>query len=458
MKMNDAVRVVTTAAEAEDEREETRPLRLFRAITLLGFSSATFAVLLSALAALFLPAYSFSVVFIVAGGFMVVALVCRWLSSHGRHSLAVVIYLATLVVGAFVAMYFLNGASGPMAVTLVVIPMAASLIGERRAALWMTAICGVLYAAMVTLEWLGVLQPQAALGAEPWAVYGFLELVVLAFAVLSLRFFSLGMQRALQVSRQRGLELAEANRQSTEAARAEREARERQERAARDLRQAVQDYTVFLKRVEEGKYETRLLPEQASWASSPELVDLGHRLNATVETLVTALRNLQIVQRRLVREAWTGFLQAGAVPRAFRVRDDRVVVEEDVWMGTMPAAAQRGGTVMEAGELALPLRLRGEVIGVVGARRDGAVPWSQEDLQVAEALVDQLAQTIENLRLLDESQRLANRERLIAEVAARLRASLDPETVLRTTVREVGRVLGAELAVVEVAPPRPDTP
>lgn len=71
----------------------------------------------------------------------------------------------------------------------------------------------------------------------------------------------------------------------------------------------------------------------------------------------------------------------------------------------------------------------------------------------AETVAERLALAVENARLLEEAQRRAARERLIAEISNRLRASLDPDTVLQTTVRELGRALRASWAAVEVTGP-----
>ena len=89
-----------------------------------------------------------------------------------------------------------------------------------------------------------------------------------------------------------------------------------------------------------------------------------------------------------------------------------------------------------------------EEAGAIGARREGGGSWSDDDVALAAAVTDQLAQTIESLRLLDETQNRAARERLTAEVTSRMRETLDIDTVLQTAVREMGETLG--IAEVEV--------
>ncbi|NIV30697.1 MAG: hypothetical protein GWN58_14715, partial [Anaerolineae bacterium] len=47
------------------------------------------------------------------------------------------------------------------------------------------------------------------------------------------------------------------------------------------------------------------------------------------------------------------------------------------------------------------------------------------------------------------------RERLIGDITAKIRASTDVQDILETTAEELGRVLGTSRALVRLAPPRP---
>jgi GAF domain-containing protein len=97
----------------------------------------------------------------------------------------------------------------------------------------------------------------------------------------------------------------------------------------------------------------------------------------------------------------------------------------------------------------VPVRLRDQVIGaIVLESQDPDHVWSQDEITIVEATANQAGLTVENARLLAESQRRAQREQLAAEVTGKLRASLDMETVLQTAVREIALRLG--IAQVEV--------
>jgi hypothetical protein len=67
------------------------------------------------------------------------------------------------------------------------------------------------------------------------------------------------------------------------------------------------------------------------------------------------------------------------------------------------------------------------------------------------AVVEQASLALDNARLYQDTQRRAARERLIGEITARVRASLDLETVLRTAADEMYQSLGLEEIVVRMA-------
>ena len=55
---------------------------------------------------------------------------------------------------------------------------------------------------------------------------------------------------------------------------------------------------------------------------------------------------------------------------------------------------------------------------------------------------EQLGAALESARLFQDTQRRATREQLVGEVTARMRETLDMDTVLQTAIREIGQSLG----------------
>lgn len=116
-----------------------------------------------------------------------------------------------------------------------------------------------------------------------------------------------------------------------------------------------------------------------------------------------------------------------------------------------------GETVSEAGEqgeedgaqLSMPLQIRDVAVGKLDLKLGDRSPTPDEEALIRQVL-DQASQALESARLFQETQRRAARERLVAEITAKVRASSDVEDVMRTAVRELGRVMGANRALVQL--------
>lgn len=116
-------------------------------------------------------------------------------------------------------------------------------------------------------------------------------------------------------------------------------------------------------------------------------------------------------------------------------------------------SAARSGkpVVVEKDEraLAIPLKVREEVVGVLHIRPGNtSTRWQEDDLALAQAVADRASLALENARLLQEAQRRAVRERTISDIASRISASVNLRNILQTAVEELARVMpGAEVTV-----------
>ncbi len=100
-----------------------------------------------------------------------------------------------------------------------------------------------------------------------------------------------------------------------------------------------------------------------------------------------------------------------------------------------------------------PIRLQSTSIGnlqlhEVGSNRS----WTADDMAIISAVADQVAQTAENLRLLDTIQERASREQLISQISAKLRRAPDIETLAKIGVSELSRVLNPARTFVRLGP------
>jgi GAF domain-containing protein len=83
------------------------------------------------------------------------------------------------------------------------------------------------------------------------------------------------------------------------------------------------------------------------------------------------------------------------------------------------------------------------VIGAIRLKKpEIAESWTQDEINLAIALSDQLSGALESARLYRESQTRAARESLVSDISARINAATQMDAILRETVSELGQALG----------------
>jgi GAF domain-containing protein len=168
-----------------------------------------------------------------------------------------------------------------------------------------------------------------------------------------------------------------------------------------------------------------------------------------------SLEEAQAIHRHYLQEAWEGFTSLSDLRLGYRYTDPDVTSPEEAWLPAMTEAVQQGdaATAADGGEgveLAVPITLRGQTIGVLGLRRDEAGGWTADDVAVVQAVAEQVALTLENMRLFEETRRRARREEIIREITAKMRDSTDLDAILQTTVQELAKVLGTSRTFVQL--------
>jgi GAF domain-containing protein/HAMP domain-containing protein len=109
------------------------------------------------------------------------------------------------------------------------------------------------------------------------------------------------------------------------------------------------------------------------------------------------------------------------------------------------------GEDVEDGEknlIEVPITLRDQIIGEL--RLEGEEALSVEDENWVNAIATQTALALENARLLEESQSIAMQEKYVTEITNRIWASTSIDGVLQTTLRELGQILDATEATIEI--------
>jgi GAF domain-containing protein len=191
-----------------------------------------------------------------------------------------------------------------------------------------------------------------------------------------------------------------------------------------------------------------------------------------------ALAEVEALQRRYTIRAWETYRDRTAIKGYERIGDalmpvtddteadiDRILVHKrNTVVPGMPPLAGNGKPAGPNGPdetvapnkpktLVVPLKVRNEAVGHLGIEnQDRNGTWLPEEIAFIEAIASQMAQAAENIRLLDESQQQAARERLTRQITDKMRQAPDIQSIIEAGMAELANALGASRAYVKLTP------
>ena len=117
-------------------------------------------------------------------------------------------------------------------------------------------------------------------------------------------------------------------------------------------------------------------------------------------------------------------------------------------------AGQSGENVLVNGDnqkrLTIPIKLRGQVMGVVNVQIQSRRNWDPAEVEITQAIADRIALAIENARLFQDAQRRATRELAISEISSKITSSIQVDAILRTAAEELSLALGGSEVLVQL--------
>jgi GAF domain-containing protein len=152
------------------------------------------------------------------------------------------------------------------------------------------------------------------------------------------------------------------------------------------------------------------------------------------------LEEIQTLHRQYLAEAWSSVAaRSEVVSYTF----------ENPLTGETGEIDEETESSEKLNTLQIPLILRDQVIGNIALETEKKV-WSPEEQAFIDAVTNQAVQAMENIRLVEESQRDATHDRVVADIVSKAWASTNIDTILQTTVRELGQALDASEALIQL--------
>jgi PAS domain S-box-containing protein len=181
------------------------------------------------------------------------------------------------------------------------------------------------------------------------------------------------------------------------------------------------------------------------------------------EQTQAALAEVEATQRRYLERAWSEYAQTQRFSGYEQAGTDLAPLGDAVLPEVRQAMQEQRTVVLEQEDgtsvLVVPVVLRGQSLGAVGFKIEGeGRSWGADDIALVEGVSEQFALAAENIRLLDETQRRAARERLTRDITDKMRRAASIDDIVQTAVDELFGALRTSRTFVRlgVTPPQDD--
>jgi GAF domain-containing protein len=175
----------------------------------------------------------------------------------------------------------------------------------------------------------------------------------------------------------------------------------------------------------------------------------------SLEETTAALARLERYQEQDALRAWRQALSRRQMQVGYTFDSGFVY---PVQIDTADAATAQAITdvttqVTDTGQhlLLAPIRVQNRNVGVLSFEK--SAPWTEEQIQLARFVVEQLDLALDNARLLEETRLRANQERARSDIVGRVRAMTSTDAILRNAARELGLALQVERSRIQLLPP-----
>lgn len=167
----------------------------------------------------------------------------------------------------------------------------------------------------------------------------------------------------------------------------------------------------------------------------------------SLEQAQRTLQELEITARQGTKQEWESFSET-IKTKGYR------------YDGIKPEPLYKASKTKDHKDIhTVPVQLRGQTIGRLKLRRsDASHKWTDDEMAIIESTAERVAIALESARLLEDAQKRATRETFLSEMASKLGASFQLDSILRDTVEELGQTMkGSKVTFQLVNPSSPPT-
>jgi GAF domain-containing protein len=171
------------------------------------------------------------------------------------------------------------------------------------------------------------------------------------------------------------------------------------------------------------------------------------------ENTQKSLTEAETIYRQYLRSEW-GRLPTRTDLAGFQYKiTGATPLEKPIYKPEFEQVMQSGDLQVHQDErdgssLVVPIKLRGEVLGIINIRQPGNKTWSKDEIELVQSVTERMAISTENARLLQDSQERAVKEKIISEIASKISASINLSGIMQTAVEELGHTIsGTEVKI-----------
>ena len=229
---------------------------------------------------------------------------------------------------------------------------------------------------------------------------------------------------------------------------------------ADQLSMALENANLYA-RAQENLVKHRLLHQMTTAASTS--TNVSEAIQRTVSNLRTALGEERVAFYLADQEGnlflHTALGYEGLEVNQFNIQTSKqlpaVAARErhPIRVSHLPIGAESPAVHPETrSALSVPVLFSEDLLGVLCLESDHLERFDENDQEIIGSLGDSLGAILTNARLVDQIRQQVERQRMLYEITSKIRRSVDIETILRTSVNEISRAVGARTAHIRINP------